>query len=173
MNWNSNARLWTYNLGNTVPERGRKLGQLQLIVFVVWFRKYSPREGTETFCCLPPFFSILSYLGNTVPERGRKPMHDFLLSTYFHDLGNTVPERGRKLWLFMYELSLCDLGNTVPERGRKPDFTISSISSSLFRKYSPREGTETIKLFYSKVFFDTFRKYSPREGTETKQTSSV
>ena len=60
------------------------------------------------------------------------------------------------------------LGNTVPERGRKPANQNSlQLPLVIFRKYSPREGTETIKPPNQNILQLRFRKYSPREGTET------
>ena len=116
----------------------------QLIHFHYNFRKYSPREGTETSSQDHlPFFHAYN-LGNTVPERGRKPQNGHGLR-FSINLGNTVPERGRKLPETVADQKpKKNLGNTVPERGRKHYVIFrETLASVQFRKYSPREGTET------------------------------
>ena len=130
------------------------------------FRKYSPRKGTETDASDTVIVRI-SHLGNTVPERGRKPQNGHGLR-FSINLENTVPERGRKLPETVADQKpKKNLGNTVPERGRKHYVIFrETLASVQFRKYSPREGTETEVVHRIPVRFQ-FRKYSPRKGTET------
>ena len=112
------------------------------------FRKYSPREGTETVSAF--FTRAKSNLGNTVPERGRKPSARISFSVGKYKFRKYSPREGTETTIAV---------------------TNTKIITFPFRKYSPREGTETtIRFYYYSIH--KFRKYSPREGTETTNNSN-
>ena len=86
------------------------------------------------------------YLEIRCPERGRKQFNSFLVLYHEHktNLEIRCPERGRKL-----SLHVC-----------------SETCLNLFGNKMPREGTETLSLYFQKNR-DLFGNKMPREGTET------
>ena len=111
------------------------------------------------------------YLEIRCPERGRKLLR-FLSHQHqkYSNLEIRCPERGRKQFnsfLVLYHEHKTNLEIRCPERGRKLSLHVCSETClNLFGNKMPREGTETLSLYFQKNR-DLFGNKMPREGTET------